>query len=90
VTLDSLLVGKTVDLLKLDAEGAEYTALPAARADTLSRIRRIEMEYHPWGNPEHLFSQMTARGFTIQSAHDNPGAEPGYSMATLSRARYGP
>jgi FkbM family methyltransferase len=85
VTLDSLLAGKTADLLKLDVQGAEYAALPAASPDTLSRIRRIEMEYHPWGNPEHLFTQMTAHGFILQPAHGNR-AEPGYGMATLLRA----
>lgn len=34
------------DLLKLDCEGAEYDILFYASAETLSRVKRIVMEYH--------------------------------------------
>ncbi len=85
VTLDDLVAPyERVDLLKLDAEGAEYTALPAARPDILRRIGRIEMEYHPWGNLQELFQRLADSGFVLCSSHGNAGA-PGYGMARLSR-----
>lgn len=86
VTLDDLVAPyERVDLLKLDAEGAEYTALPAASLDTLQRVRRIEMEYHPWGNVQELFRHLIDRGFSLDESHGNAGA-PGYGMASLSRS----
>ena len=41
VTLDSIAAPfETVDLLKIDTEGAEYQVLPATTTNTLNRIRR--------------------------------------------------
>ena len=37
---------KKIDLLKLDCEGAEYEILMKATVETLTRVRRIVMEYH--------------------------------------------
>ncbi len=87
VTLDSLIATYgSVDLLKLDTEGAEYETLPAASAATLKCIRRIEMEYHPGGNREALFRHLVQHGFVLESARDDAGA-PGYGMAKLSRVQ---
>lgn len=69
----------TADLLKIDAEGSEYEALLASSSDTLRRIRRITMEYHPRPdkrnlNPHLLFSHLRSCGFR-QTFHrpDNGG-----------------
>ena len=56
VTLDAIVAPyPSVDLLKIDIEGAEYQVLPAANPDILGRIRRIEMEYHPSGDFSSCF-----------------------------------
>jgi FkbM family methyltransferase len=82
VTLDSIIARyETVDLLKIDTEGAEYRALPSATANTLGRIRRIEMEYHPSGDPRDLFRLLSDRGFSVDAVHDDGG---GYGTARLS------
>jgi FkbM family methyltransferase len=46
--LDELLrtIGRPVDLLKIDIEGAEHQVLASVPEDGLRRIRRIAMEYH--------------------------------------------
>ncbi len=49
ITLDQAVDavgGKTIDLLKVDIEGAEADMLAAASSSTLRRIRRIALEYH--------------------------------------------
>ena len=82
VTLDSIAAPhETVDLLKIDVEGAEYDVLPAAATDTLGRIRRIEMEYHPAGDPWVLFRYLSDRGFSVDAFHDDGG---GYGTARLT------
>lgn len=39
--------GPGLDLVKMDAEGAERAVLQAASAETLGRVRRLVIEYHP-------------------------------------------
>ncbi len=88
LTLDSIAAPyQTVDLLKIDIEGAEYQVLPAASTDILSRIRRIEMEYHPSGDPQTLFRRLSDRGFSVDAVHDQGG---GYGTARLSLERVVP
>src|ERR1019366_233441 len=85
VTLDTIVAPyETVDLLKIDTEGAEYQALPSATADTLSRIRRIEMEYHPSGDPRALLRLLADRGFSVDAVQDHGG---GQGTARLSLTR---
>ncbi len=43
----------TVDVLKIDAEGAEYEILLNARADDMRRIRTIILEYHDYIDHGH-------------------------------------
>jgi phenylpropionate dioxygenase-like ring-hydroxylating dioxygenase large terminal subunit len=38
---------KRIDFLKMDCEGAEYEILFGSRPETLRKISRISMEYHP-------------------------------------------
>lgn len=79
LTLDEIVTG-TVDILKLDVEGAEYQTLAAASTETLRRIQRIAMEYHPNGT---LFDFTLPRaGLVLESARDDGG---GYGMAYLGR-----
>ena len=86
MTLDDLVAPyDRVDLLKLDTQGAEYPALLTASPDILQRIRRIEMEYHPFGDVQGLFRHLRERGFSLNNCQANPRA-PGYGMASLSRS----
>ena len=69
VTLDAIVAPyPSVDLLKIDIEGAEYQVLPAANAAFPGRIRRIEMEYHPSGDLQQLFRCLADRGFSIETS----------------------
>ncbi len=43
-----------VELLKIDAEGAEVAILEEATADTLRRARRVALECHDWLVPDAL------------------------------------
>jgi FkbM family methyltransferase len=69
ITLAQLMTEEdvdTIDLLKMDCEGAEWDILPAAEA-VLPRIRQISMEFHcerGW-TPEGLADWLRARGFTV-------------------------
>ena len=69
VTLERLMTEHqigTVDLLKLDCEGAEWDILPAAEA-VLPRVRQITMEFHSergW-TAERLAEWLRQRGYTV-------------------------
>jgi FkbM family methyltransferase len=57
---------ESVDLLKLDCEGAEWDILPAAER-VLPRVRQICMEFHcerGW-TPAKLAEWLRVRGFTV-------------------------
>ena len=75
LTLDELVAraGGSCDLLKLDIEGSEFEVLEAASAETLSRIKTIIMEYHPFaGDPRRLVSRLSAQGFSISESIHGP------------------
>lgn len=58
----------TIDVLKLDCEGAEYDILASAVADsTLRRVRHIVGEYHlvDRGSPTDLASSLRGAGFEV-------------------------
>ena len=70
VDLDSLVdrVG-SVDLLKLDIEGAEFELLRAASPATLARIDTIVGELHLWADPsggDDLRTQLEGAGFEVE------------------------
>jgi FkbM family methyltransferase len=83
MTLEELMEGlriESVDLLKLDCEGAEWDILPASER-ILPRVRQISMELHAergW-TAERLAGWLRARGFTV--AHTS-GAWNGLLWAT--------
>jgi FkbM family methyltransferase len=83
VTLDELLAPyEQIDLLKMDTEGAEYPVFASASSQTLKRIKRIEMEYHPQGNPDAIFERLQGVGFALLAQQANGG---GYGMARLAQ-----
>jgi FkbM family methyltransferase len=83
VTLDSLIPpGATVDLLKMDIEGAEYSVLNSVSPDTLRRIRRINLEFHPQAPAMTAIGPLTSNGFMLKRYQDD-GA--GYGVALLAR-----
>ena len=65
----------TVDLLKMDVEGAEYDILQrAARDGTLGRVRRVVMEWHehaPGQSGESLVALLRGAGFVVESVREN-------------------
>ncbi len=69
---DLLAKEKTVDLLKIDIEGAEIDVIPDCEAQ-LKKVKNIYLEYHSWaGNVQHLdhlLQILTKAGFryTIHS-----------------------
>jgi FkbM family methyltransferase len=71
ITLDDLFAMFAIercDLLKIDAEGAEYDILLEARPETLARVRHIAVEYHVGVNehqPEELESHLEGLGFEV-------------------------
>jgi FkbM family methyltransferase len=53
---------RTIDLLKMDIEGAEYEFLENVPAESLSTVREIQMEYHACGSKEKLFDKLRDAG----------------------------
>lgn len=67
----------TVDLLKLDCEGAEHTVLAALERDGLDRVRALAMEYHelapgaaPTATGEQLVALLERNGFAVEVVPD--------------------
>lgn len=62
---------ETIDLLKLDCEGAEYPILYEAEAEILQRVRQIAMEVHQFDedrrNCQALERYLTSHGFNCKS-----------------------
>jgi FkbM family methyltransferase len=78
MTLDDLLTTfalETVDLLKLDCEGAEFDILLGASTQTLGRIRCIVGEYHhvDGHQPEELVRVLEDGGFNATFTPDLGG-----------------
>ncbi len=61
---------KTVDYLKIDAEGAEYDIILHAPAEVLRRVDKIFIEYHDYLDHGHshkeLRGRLAASGFEIE------------------------
>ena len=69
VTLAALIASmRTVDLLKMDCEGAEFDILYSTPPESLRNIRRITMEYHNLGGKRTaaaLQDFLTKNGFAV-------------------------
>jgi FkbM family methyltransferase len=76
----------TIDLLKMDCEGAEYEIFYQASDDTLARIREIRLEYHVLKgadeNPDSLAAYLQDRGFRVTHRH---AFDPTNGVMWLSR-----
>jgi len=75
-SLDSLFSRHQIDacdLLKIDAEGAEYEMLYAASDATLERVALITGEYHdvqpddPTTRIEHFTAHLESKGFAVET-----------------------
>jgi FkbM family methyltransferase len=84
VKLDSLIPpGKSVDLLKIDIEGGEYEVLRSMSPDTLRRVRRIILEFHPEAPSSAAIDPLKANRFKVTRYQDD-GA--GYGIAWLENS----
>jgi FkbM family methyltransferase len=73
------------DLLKLDAEGAEYAILMSASQDTLRKIKRMALEYHdntPAGKHDELARFLQGNGFQVEVCPNPVHNYLGYLYAT--------
>jgi len=62
----------TVDYLKMDCEGAEWSILLSTPPEVLSRIRHLEMEFHRLGDDTHprmLCDHLRAAGFECRTTN---------------------
>jgi len=66
---DILKTEKSIDLLKLDIEGAEFDVIEQLESEYWSRIKRLFIEYH--GRPEPLESKLVEHGYQIEYRHRN-------------------
>ena len=57
VCLQDVLKTKTIDLLKMDCEGAEYEIIPEINKELASRVKQISMEVHK-GNTEKIINHL--------------------------------
>lgn len=75
----------SVDLMKMDCEGADYEILLNAPSQTLALVDRIIMEYHDLGenwNPQVLSTFLEKEGFQVRRYENKVHAEIGYLFAT--------
>ncbi len=83
---------ESCDLLKIDAEGAEYDILYAASNDTLSRIARIHGEYHDVAAHDErtridaLTSYLRRNGFAVETRAEPRIPNHGLFFAHRARA----
>jgi hypothetical protein len=70
-------------MLKMDIEGGEYETLYGSSAETLRKIRRVVLEYHPdEGSSAELLSFLGKNGLTLK--HDVHNSK-GYGLAIMER-----
>lgn len=76
-------ITETVDLLKMDIEGAEAgILLEEPEAAALHRVRRIAMEFHPGYSLDSLVARLAVLGFVATNIrHDGDG----YGILWLSQ-----
>jgi FkbM family methyltransferase len=87
-TLSSIIADRqleTIDLLKMNCEGAEYEILEGCSEADLSRITNIRLEYHkldaPGKNGESLALWLKIRGYRIERFTRRPN-QTGFIWAT--------
>lgn len=78
----------SVDLVKLDCEGAEFDILLGSRPETVKAIKRIVMEYHDGVDGRHhaqLESHLQSLGYRVTSRRNVVHPQIGYLYAELIR-----
>ncbi len=83
VTLDHIVPDGTIDMVKLDVEGAEYTIITSGAANCLRRVKRMTMEFHPNGSIQDLLGPLAHKGLSCISIRDDGDA---YGIASFERA----
>jgi len=81
--------GGSIDLLKVDAEGAEVDILEGATLITLDSIKNIVLEYHDYLCPDALIrckKVLTTAGFYCREKHDKRNNKIG--LLNASRATH--
>lgn len=56
---------ESIDLLKIDIEGGEHEVFHSSTDETLQKIKKITMEYHPNASKEKLFERVLKAGFQL-------------------------
>jgi len=64
-----LFNGESIDLLKMDCEGCEYSILNNVNKEIFAKIESIEMEFH--NGIQNLHEILRENGFTIQVSDSN-------------------
>jgi len=83
--LIEFLDDQTVDLLKIDCEGAELDVLHSLSQRGLERVERVALEYHNFRgerNDSLLTALLAKAGFEVRSLPDPYDPELGYLYAT--------
>ena len=78
----------SVDLVKLDCEGAEFDILLGSRPEIVKAFKRIVMEYHDGADGRHhaqLESHLQSLGYRVTSRVNVVHPQIGYLYAELSR-----
>ena len=78
----------SVDLVKLDCEGAEFDILLGSRPETIKAFKRIVMEYHDGADGRHhaqLESHLQSLGYRVTSRVNVVHPQIGYLYAELTR-----
>lgn len=80
---------RSVDLLKLDCEGAEHDMIPATPPDVWQRVRHIFLEYHPHAESswDDLRAVLEANDFVIDWERHALHAVDGLGLVHASRRR---
>jgi RPA family protein len=68
-TLDNIVKGRRVDVIKIDVEGAEVHVLKGAK-QALDRIRKIVIEIHG-DNSEQVKQELIQYGFQLTTLTEN-------------------
>src|SRR5207245_6311662 len=70
-TLGSILSAShetSIDFLKMDCEGCEYSVLLGCPKEILAKVKRISMEIHDVGSQrgEEIFTKISMAGFQVR------------------------
>lgn len=76
-------LGGSIDLAKIDCEGAEWDLFEEREAWNL--IKKLRLEYHLWSKRSYSDVQSALNGLNFEIIHHNPAGEWGTVWATNRR-----